>query len=86
MSGEAKKDDANVEVLERATKELGQGAVIGHNYQYPDTPLHVGVRHQGEWVCFGSGATWDEAFKNVKNVKYQRANGTFAFVEEEKKP
>lgn len=73
------------EALARAIKEFGQGAVVGRNFQYPDTPLHVGVRYQGSWVLFGAGATWEEAFQNVKKVKHQRANGSFVFEEGEKK-
>lgn len=73
------------EALARAIKEFGQGAVVGRNFQYPETPLHVGVRYQGQWVRFGAGTTWEEAFSNVKKVKHQRANGSFVFEEEEKK-
>jgi hypothetical protein len=73
------------EALARAGKEFGPGAVVGRNFQYPETPLHVGVRFQGSWVRFGAGATWEEAFQNVKKVKHQLANGSFVFEKEEGK-
>lgn len=78
-------DQERIEILTRAIKLLGPGAVVGRNAQYVDTPYHVGVRDCGEWKSFGAGKTWAEAFVDVKKVKHQLPNGTFVFEKEKKK-
>lgn len=62
-----------------AQQELGRGAIIGNNSQYPDLPFYVGVKERGEWTKIGFGKTWEEAFADVKEVAYQRGNGAFVF-------
>ncbi len=71
-------------VLKRAAEKLGDGARIGINAQWPDAPYHVGTYLLGDWKSFGAGKTWDEAFENVKKVKYQRGNARFEFEDEKK--
>jgi len=63
---------------------FGDGARIGRNQQH-DAPIYVGKYERGEWMMFGAGKTWDEAFANVKKVVFQRGNGRFVFEGEEKK-
>ena len=78
----------NCPVLARAVKLFGDGAMIGKNAQYPDAPLFVGKRVNSvhtSYALFGAGRTFDEAFANVRKVKFQKPNGQFIF-EEEKKP
>jgi hypothetical protein len=62
-----------------AVQELGRGAIVGVNSQYPDAPYHVGVKDKGEWTKIGFGKTWEEAFANVNEVAFQRGNGAFVF-------
>lgn len=72
-------------ILKRAVKELGEGARIGRNFQYSDSPLFVGTYTRGDWKSFGAGKTWDEAFASVKKVVFQRGNGRFVYEGEDKK-
>jgi hypothetical protein len=71
-------------VLARAIEKLGAGARIGRNCQFPDAELFVGKYDRGDWKMFGAGSTWDEAFANVKKVKFHKGNGQFEFEEEKK--
>lgn len=71
-------------VLNRAVKAFGAGAVIGINVQYPHAPLYVGKKIRAEFQFAGVGKTWEEAFENVKKVKFQKANGQFVYEEEKK--
>lgn len=75
---------AGCAVLDRASKAFGAGAVIGNNAQYPDAPIYVGKKERGEFVLFGAGKTWEEAFENVKKVQFQYPGGRFKFAEEKK--
>lgn len=67
------------EAFKKATSELGAGAFVGLNHQYPAAPCHVGVKASGDWKKFGAGATWEEAFANVKEVEHRVGNGRFVF-------
>ena len=68
-----------------AHQELGPGAVVGVNHQYPDAPFFVGLKKLGNWVKVGFGKSWDEAFGDIREVLHQRSNGTFVFKDEEEK-
>jgi hypothetical protein len=63
---------------------FGDGATVGENQQHPEAPFYVGAKELGEWTKIGFGRTWEEAFDNVKEVLYQRANQTFVFKDERK--
>jgi hypothetical protein len=69
----------------RACKELGRGSVVGMNRQYPNSPFYVGVKERGEWVKVGLGKTWNDAFDDIRPVKFQRPNGTFEYRDAKKK-
>ena len=69
-------------VLKRAVEKLGDGARIGRNAQYNEAPYFVGKYDRGEWRMFGAGHTWDEAFANVKKVKFQKGSGRFEYEKE----
>ena len=66
-----------------AGQELGRGAIVGQNAQYPDLPFYVGVKERGDWTKIGFGKSWEEAFANVREVIHQRGNGSFVFKETE---
>lgn len=70
-------------ILARAVQALGEGARIGRNPQY-DLPYFVGTYLGGDWKQFGAGKTWDEAFANIKKVKFQKGSGRFEYVDEKK--
>jgi hypothetical protein len=56
------------EAFTKAQGLYGVQAVVGVNDQYPDAPLFVGVKVRGEYVKFGAGKTWEEAFAAVVPV------------------
>ena len=60
--------------LAEVRAKLGPNALIGRNDQFPEAPFHVGVHEHGEWKWFGAGTTWEAALKNVKKVKFQKAD------------
>jgi len=73
------------QAFEKASELFGMGAVVGQNPQYPDAPFYVGCQPScKDWTRFGAGASWEEAFANVKDVLFQRANRTFVFKGDEK--
>lgn len=52
----------------KASSQLGDAAVIGVNYQ-KNGQFYVGTRRQNEWLSFGAGTSWEEAFLNLKVKK-----------------
>jgi hypothetical protein len=61
------------QAMERATARFGDRACVGFgrpiaSWAIPDT-YYVGWKDVGEWRWLGMGASWDEAFVNVKRVK-----------------
>jgi hypothetical protein len=56
------------EAFTKAQGLYGEQASVGVNHQYPDAPMFVGVKARGEFVKFGAGKTWEEAFAAVVPV------------------
>lgn len=73
---------ASSSALAKVRAKLGPNALIGRNEQFPEAPFHVGVHEHGEWKFFGAGLTWEDALKNVKKVKFQKADRSFVYEEE----
>lgn len=65
------------EMLAKAQAQLGPGALVGYNPQYPDKPYFVGKKKQGDFVMFGAGPTWTAAFEALRPVR-DLGNGRFA--------
>jgi len=51
-----------------AQRRFGSKAIVGHNEQYQDAPLFVGVKERGSFTKFGAGTTWEEALSKVVDV------------------
>lgn len=65
----------SIETMEEASAEanrrFGDRAVVGQGRpvsSWTTECFYVGWKEVGEWRWIGTGATWDEAFANVKKV------------------
>jgi hypothetical protein len=56
------------EAFNKAQALYGDNAIVGVNDQYPNAPVFVCVKMRGEFVKFGAGKTWEEAFAAVVPV------------------
>jgi hypothetical protein len=59
---------AHSAAFKKAQEIFGNGGVVGRNFQHPGASFHVGQKHMGDWILFGKGASWDEAFADVKEI------------------
>lgn len=70
---EAEYIETQERAMKRAVERFGDRACVGHgrplaSWAIPDT-YYVGWKEVGEWRWLGMGATWNEAFANVRKVK-----------------
>ena len=75
-----------IEAFAKAKSLFGDGATVGVNHQYVGEPVFVAKKAGGEFLKFGAGKTWEEAFKNVKDVVLQKPSGRFVYKEPDKEP
>lgn len=57
------------EAIAEARRRYGYEAVVGHGRPTPNHTAqvhYVGRKTLAEWTWLGTGASWDEAFANVK--------------------
>lgn len=57
------------EASAEAQRRFGNRAVVGHGRPTPNNTAavyYVGWKEFAAWQWLGTGATWDEAFANVK--------------------
>lgn len=61
------------EAFKKAVDRFGDRAIVGEGRPIStwtmDDSFYVGWKETGVWQWLGIGATWEEAFENVKKVK-----------------
>lgn len=58
----------HAQAFAKAQAQFGFDAVVGENQQKSNR-YYVGARTRGDWVAYGTGSSWEEAFQNVKGRK-----------------